>query len=794
MYEKKYTFIRVLILVLGVALCLAQLFCSHKEETILYDLYHLKDFASLKEQTLFIDFGSLGFRKYLTENWGFDEQLPEGRTVVWGLEGGSTLWFESLSLQDIAAYLVCKTMAYEGAPSQSLKVIVNDKPLISLSLTSSFKQYLIYIPSSLLRQGVNYLQFVPQYAIAPRMADEGSKDTRKLNVYFDYLLLKPVEWHKKGFRFEPSSTSMDRKPIHEKKKEASEIELWRMGLWERSYNLKIPPHSRFKYSIGFTSEEYDPISPFKIDIVISEKEGREKLLRSLSFNRKALKSPKRLADDTIDLSPYWNKVVKLTLRFFLDETSSFNPTRRIYFHPRIVKDKTKAKKVSSQRKLARRAESQLQEIRKACAGSNVLIFVMDAAQPSHMSAYGYHRKTTPNIDGIGKDGTIFLNGYCQAVYTRASVASLMTGLYTDVHDVLHPEDKLNNNAVTMTEVFQNSGYQTAAFVAMGNASSAFGFQQGFDYFYESFKQETYTARAEDFLPALLPWIEEHRSEPFFLYVHFREPHSLIDPPSPFTDMFDKEYQGSIDPHTDRERIMSHEIEMTPRDLYHIIATYDASIYYVDSIIGKITDKLKSCGLYNRTIIIIIADHGEALWEHGFFGHNVHLYEEISRIPFIIKLPSPAGIEGLKNEALVQTIDLFPTLVDILQLPTHNAVLQGNSLLPLLAGSTNSVNEFLYFRTLWQTPRYGVRGTDYKYIYYTRTGEEELYNLRDDPQERTNLMGSKEAIEIENYFRQQLSIWLHQQRSLSRIYSVVELASEIDEATIKNLKALGYITN
>ncbi|NVM32043.1 MAG: hypothetical protein HWN65_24595, partial [Candidatus Helarchaeota archaeon] len=77
---------------------------------------------------------------------------------------------------------------------------------------------------------------------------------------------------------------------------------------------------------------------------------------------------------------------------------------------------------------------------------------------------------------------------------------------------------------------------------------------------------------------------------------------------------------------------------------------------------------------------------------------------------------------------------------------------------------------------------------------TLTGEEELYNLRDDPQERTNLMGSKEAIEIENYFRQQLSIWLHQQRSLSRIYSVVELASEIDEATIKNLKALRYITN
>ncbi|MFB0518829.1 MAG: sulfatase, partial [Acidobacteriota bacterium] len=728
MYEKKYTIIRALISVLGVALCFTQLFCSHKEETILYDLYHLKDFASLKEQTLFIDFGSLGFRKYLTENWGFDEQLPDGRTVVWALEGGSTLWFEMISLQDIAASLLCKAMPYEGEPFQSLKVIVNDKPIIILNLTSSFKQYRIYIPSSLLRQGVNYLQFVPKYAIAPRMVYEGSKDSRKLSVCFDYLLLKPIEWHEKGFRFDLSPTSMDKKPIPEKKKEASEAELWRMGLWERSYYLKIPPHSRLKYNLGFASKEYDPISPFKISIAISEKEGKEKLLRSLSFDRKALKSPKRLAEETIDLSPYWNKVVKLTLRFFLDETSSLNPTCRIYFHPRIVKDITKAKKVSSERKLARRAESQLQEIRRACAGSNVLIFVMDAAQPFHMSAYGYHRKTTPNIDGVGKDGTIFLNGYCQAVYTLASTASLMTGLYPNVHYVLFGNDKLNNNATTMAEVFQNSGYQTAAFVAMGNASSDFGFRQGFDYFYESFKQENYTAQAKDFLPALLPWLEERRSDPFFLYVHFREPHSLIDPPPPFTDMFDKDYQGSVDPRKDRERIMYHEIEMTPRDLYHIRATYDASICYVDSVIGKIIDKLKSCGLYNRTIIIILADHGEALWEHEFFGHNVHVYNEISRIPFIIKLPSTVSIKDINNEALTQTIDLFPTLVDVLQLSPHNAVLQGKSLLPLMAGNTNSVNDFLYFRTLWQTPRYGVRGTDYKYIYYTSTGEEELYNL------------------------------------------------------------------
>ncbi len=102
---------------------------------------------------------------------------------------------------------------------------------------------------------------------------------------------------------------------------------------------------------------------------------------------------------------------------------------------------------------------------------------------------------------------------------------------------------------------------------------------------------------------------------------------------------------------DRETIMSSDIKLFPRKLQYNIYTNDASICFVNSVIGKIIDKLKSCGLYNRTIIIVLTDHGDALWEHGFFGHNVHLYEESTRIPIIIKLPSLAGIEGLKNEAL-----------------------------------------------------------------------------------------------------------------------------------------------
>ena len=144
------------------------------------------------------------------------------------------------------------------------------------------------------------------------------------------------------------------------------------------------------------------------------------------------------------------------------------------------------------------------------------------------------------------------------------------------------------------------------------------------------------------------------------------------------------------------------------------------------------------------------------------------------------------------EALAQTIDLFPTMVDILQLSAHNAILQGKSLLPLMGGRISTVNELLYSRSAFEKPKYGIRNSVYKYILHSATGKEELYNLREDPQEKINLMDSNEI--IENYFRQQLSIWLHQQRSLRRIFRGFERVSEIDEATLKNLKALGYITN
>ena len=793
MREKRYI-IRALVLELGVALCLAQLFCSHKEETVLYDLCNLRELASLKEQTLWINFGDPRFNMNLIKNWGYYETLPDGRTIVWGLEGGSTLSFDLLFLQDLAITMLCKAVPYEGAPSQSLKVIVNDQHLISFNLTSSFREYLFNVPSALLRQGVNYLQFVPKYSIAPQMNSEGSENEMKLSFCLDYILLIPKEWQEKGFHLDLYSIFLDKHIIPEEKRESPESQLWVPGLWERRYYLKIPPYSLLKYSFGFATAEWNSISPFKIDITAREEEGKERLLGSVTFDPEALKSLQRPAEGTIDLSPYWDKAVKLTLRFSPDETSRFNPNFFIYFHPRIIKDTGEAKRDDAQQRLARESERMLRDIRRDCVGANVLIFILDAAQASHFSCYGYHRKTTPFIDEVAKEGIVFQNGYCQAVYTLASTASLMTGWYPDAHCVLHRGTKLSDNALTMSEVFQKSGYHTASFTAMAFSSSAFGFRQGFDYFYESFKKKAFKNRADDFLPALFPWLEEHRSDPFFLYIHFREPHSIIDPPPPFTDMFDKDYQGVIDLYKHMEKmILSGEIELTPRDLYHIIATYDASICYADSVIGKIIDKLKSSGLYDRTVIIILADHGEALWEHGIFGHNTCLYEEVSRIPFIIKPPTSTGIGSEKTEALVQTIDLFPTLVDLLQLSVNNTILQGKSLLPLMAGRKSSVNDLLYFRST--KPSYGVRNSVYKYILCPATGEEELYNIRDDPQEKNNLMGSNEVIEIENYFRQQLSIWLQQQRVVRWwFFRAGGELPEIDEATLKNLKALGYITN
>ncbi|MCI0444262.1 sulfatase-like hydrolase/transferase, partial [bacterium] len=236
------------------------------------------------------------------------------------------------------------------------------------------------------------------------------------------------------------------------------------------------------------------------------------------------------------------------------------------------------------------------------------------------------------------------------------------------------------------------------------------------------------------------WLQTLNSDKnFFVYLHYREPHGPFNPPKGFKHQF-------TDPNYDRFREASDEMrrklqtgEVTPiqADYDFITAAYDENLRYGDYEVGRLMQKLKDMKLYDHTVVIVTADHGEAFWEHGFQGHNSQLYEESVHIPLIIKFASKTDFHGKHIKTPVRTIDLYPSLVDLLELPNKDMDVDGTSFIPYLI-SEKSQEVPIFCQTLAQQA-YSYTEGNFKYNFQRLTGQEELYDLKNDPQEKTNLI-------------------------------------------------------
>ena len=277
-------------------------------------------------------------------------------------------------------------------------------------------------------------------------------------------------------------------------------------------------------------------------------------------------------------------------------------------------------------------------------------------------------------------------------------------------------------------------------MANGNVSPHFGNTQGFQVVREVHNEPGYTGWASDITNRFTEWLQTLNSDKhFFVYLHYREPHGPFNPPKEFKHQF-------TDPNYDRFRDASDEMrrklqtgEVTPiqADYDFITAAYDENLRYGDYEVGRLIQKLKDMKLYDRTIVIITADHGEAFWEHGFQGHNSQLYEESVHIPMIIKFTSKTDFHGKHIKTPVRTIDLYPSLVDLLELPNNDLNVDGTSFIPYLV-SEKSQEVPIFCQTLAQQA-YSYTEGNFKYIFQRLTGQEELYDLKNDPQEKNNLI-------------------------------------------------------
>jgi arylsulfatase A-like enzyme len=429
----------------------------------------------------------------------------------------------------------------------------------------------------------------------------------------------------------------------------------------------------------------------------------------------------------------------------------------------------------------------------------VIVICVDTLRADHVSAFGYPRETTPNIDQmLAKEGIGFTAAHAPSSWTLPSSASLFTSLNVHTHRVENRKDTLHHRVPTVAGSFTRAGWWSAAFITHIYVSSLFGLDSGFREFIElsiSWKfGEGRQLRAGALNEYVFDWLEENAKKPFYLYLHYFDPHWDYDAPSPYDRLFtDPDYMGPADgtwrylqDYLPRTRRLSEE------SLEHIIALYDGEIAYTDYHLGELFRRLKNIGIWEETLLVLLSDHGEEFQEHGSVHHMRTLYEEVLRVPLIFKLPGgrPEGWRPLVD-ARVSTLDVGPTLLDLagIEIPP---TFQGRSLLPLMKAGGPDRN--ITARTVrFRSDKMALIASGKKLIapFGRRRGPSELYDLDADPGERRSV--AKRYREDAALLKEEIERMLtgHPEDSARPVRgSKAELSPEQRE----QLEALGYVGN
>ncbi|MCB1152755.1 sulfatase [bacterium] len=376
-------------------------------------------------------------------------------------------------------------------------------------------------------------------------------------------------------------------------------------------------------------------------------------------------------------------------------------------------------------------------------GPNVLLISIDTLRADALGAYGRTPSFTPNIDALAAEGVVFANARSNAPWTLPSHASLFTGLVPTRHRAIDDRVPINSDAPMLTEELKAAGYRTAAFVTHYYVGKDYGFGRGFDEF-----QLTEDAPADQITDQAAAWLRDKaKGGPFFLFVHYFDPHTPYTPPKSIRD---KHLREGTQLQGDTADVLAIVHKKDPknydRNLAGLRALYDGEVEYVDQAVGRLLGRLDEKQREN-TIVVLVSDHGEEFMEHGLMEHGFTLYEEQLRVPMIVRWPAVIP-KGKSVRGAVSLIDVMPTILDLAGRPAPDDI-SGRSLVPLMreadvAGAKDLVGRDILAETTRQGPDRAalVRG-DTKYIYtpaFRLSGREyasALYDLASDPHETTD---------------------------------------------------------
>ena len=392
---------------------------------------------------------------------------------------------------------------------------------------------------------------------------------------------------------------------------------------------------------------------------------------------------------------------------------------------------------------------------------NIVLISLDTCRPDYLSCYGRFANTTPHIDALAREGILFANVVSPVPMTLPAHCSMLTGTVPPYHGVHgNIAYRLAERNVTIAERLHEHGYQTAAVIGAFVLDSRFGLSQGFDTYEDRWDPKLAITggyperRGGEVTRVAGEWLDKHASEPFFLFLHYFDPHLPYRPPAPFDSIF------ADDP-------------------------YAGEIAYTDRCVGQVIDKLKSLGLYDSSLIVIAGDHGESLGEHGEIDHGYFIYHSTTKVPLIVK--PPGGREAGRIDTTVSLIDIVPTLLGQVGLPVPPDV-QGVDLSPFLTGaSIGGEQRYIYSESMNAT-KYGcssLLGIETDRWKYIQTTHPELFDLAVDSGETNNLA-----------LQQPQRARILQERLRSIIQDVLrppnaESNLAMDPKSLERLRQLGY---
>jgi len=424
-------------------------------------------------------------------------------------------------------------------------------------------------------------------------------------------------------------------------------------------------------------------------------------------------------------------------------------------------------------------------------GHNIIIVSVDTLRADHLGAHGYQRPTSPRMDALAKESVLFERAFAPRGHTWPSLVSLLTALYPPRTNVRGPGDMLEPGLVTVVETLEQSGYETAAFLANFCQNGGIMFKDSFCKYQDD---QAVTERA-------IAWLDRPHDRPFFLWLHLMSPHAPFRPPPDLDRFTDKTYRGPINgSRQTQHKIFDEQLELSAADLANVVGLYDGDVLWSDAFVGKFHDALKQRGLLERSIVVLTSDHGEELYQHHkYMEHGCSIYDSVLHIPMALRLPDGKWA-GQRRGGVVGLLDLMPTLFDLVGVP-RSPGFDGESFVDLLPADRDKrfpavISE--HFRRRQGGLLLSIRTRRWRYIYnpsevptfclpagpHFKVAREELYDHDADPLEQRNVVAAHPEVAAEL------------QRELLANYPVDNEARPArktqDPETLESLKSLGYI--